>query len=275
MYAYTTNCIETCISEKYQIKKNMWPDIESVLKKTGYDYNFGRPSIGSIRALNGIFYILKTGVQWNALPRCFGSYSAVHRSFKKLEALGFFKEIWELELRKYIEQNPDALNVQAGDCSHIQAPLGREMTGASPINRAKLGPKRSIITDRNGVVIGHALAAGNTHDSKVFLETIRAIPHFVRQKFNWPQMHLDAAYDSEEIQYILFNLRYVPRVNKNKRRSKASQPACIAKRFFIEASHSWANRFKRLFVRFEKIAKLYSAFMNFAFANNTFSKIRL
>jgi putative transposase len=275
MYAYTTNCIETCISEKYQIKKNMWPDIELVLQKIDHISNFGRPSISVLRALNGIFYILKTGIQWNALPRCFGSYSAVHRVFKKLEFLGFFKQIWELELKKYIEQNPEALGIQAGDCSHIQAPLGQEATGMSPVNRSKLGSKRSIITDRNGVVIGHALAGGNTHDSKVFLETIRSIPSFVKQQFDWAEMHLDAAYDSEEIQFILFNLRYVPRINKNKRRNKRSQPACIAKRFFVEASHSWANRFKRLLIRFEKTAKLYSAFMNFAFAANTFSKIRL
>ena len=96
MYAYTTNCIETCISEKYQIKKDMWPDIEYALEKIGYKYNSGRPCIDALRALNGIFYILKTGMQWNALPRCFGSYSAVHRAFKKLEALGFLKKFGKL-----------------------------------------------------------------------------------------------------------------------------------------------------------------------------------
>lgn len=275
MYAYTVNCIETCISEKYQIPKKMWEQLEFTLIKVGYHSKYGRPPIDIKRALHGIFYILKTGIQWNALPRCFGSYSAIHRIFQKLDRIGFFKEIWEFELYHYVQQNPEALFVQACDCTNIPAPLGQAATGKSSVNRSKLGSKRSTITDRNGVVIGHALGAGNTHDSKMFLETIKSIPSYIRKLFDWAQMHLDAAYDSEEIQTILFNLRYVPKINKNKRRNKEAQPARIAKRYFIEASHSWANRFKRLTIRFEKKPNLYTAFMNFAFAAITFSKIRL
>jgi putative transposase len=254
----------------------MWPQIKIVLGELKQSKSkLGRPGIELYRALNGIFYVLKTGIQWNALPRCFGSYSAVHRMFQKLEALGFFQNIWKFELQEYVKEHADALAIQAGDCAHIQAPLGQETTGKSPVNRSKLGSKRSVITDRNGVVIGRTLGAGNTHDSQIFLDTIKSIPSFVKKLYNWAEMHLDAAYDSEDIQTILFNTRYIPRINKNKRRSKNAQPARIAKRFFIEASHSWANRFKRLLIRFEKIPKLYLAFMDFAFATITFSKIRI
>jgi len=275
MYAYTTNCIETCIPVKYQISKKMWSHIEKVLEKIEYSSKMGRPGINAKRALNGIYFVLKTGIQWNALPHCFGSYSAVHRSFQKFEALGFFKEIWEFELSIYAENNKDALAIQAGDCIHVPAPLGQESTGSSPVNRAKLGSKRSVITDRNGVVIAHSLASGNTHDSQIFLETILSMPKFIRELFDWAKMHLDAAYDSNDIQTILFNLRYLPRINKNRRRNKLAQPAQVAQRYFVEASHSWANRFKRLLIRFEKKAKLHVAFMNFAFAAITFSKMRL
>lgn len=97
----------------------------------------------------------------------------------------------------------------------------------------------------------------------------------VKEKLNWPEMHLDAAYDSSKTRYILLNKRYVPKINKNKRRSinPQPQPARIAKRFFVEAAHSWANRYKRLLVRFEKLENRYAAFAIFSFSLTILSKL--
>lgn len=272
MKNHTINCYERCISKKFKIPKKLWFHINPIIIEIEYVSKIGRKGIDPKRALSGIFFVLKTGIPWNALPFCFGSSSAVHRAFKKLEALGFFKKLWEAELKIYVEKNSAALSVQSGDCTHIPAPLGQEKIGKSPVNRGKNGSKRSIISDKNGVVIGYALGAGNVHDSKLFEETLLSIPLNIRSYFDLAEMHLDAAYDSQEIKTILFNARYFASINRNKRRSNSSQPACIAKRHFVEASHSWANRFKRLVIRFEKMAKLYSAFANFAFALIAFSK---
>ncbi|WP_369696382.1 transposase [Oligoflexus tunisiensis] len=44
----------------------------------------GRPPIRRLRRIaDGIFYKLRTGCQWNAMPPCFGSSSTVHRYFQK------------------------------------------------------------------------------------------------------------------------------------------------------------------------------------------------
>jgi transposase len=108
----------------------------------------GRPSIDFVRGLNGIYYLLRTGIIWQALPRCFGSYSAVHRLFQKLRAAGFFMKLWHKELQEYNVKHGLNLEVQVGDCSHTRAPLGREKTGKSPVDRRKLGTKRSIIVEK-------------------------------------------------------------------------------------------------------------------------------
>lgn len=235
--------------------------------------NVGRPGIDCESGLNGIYYLLKTGIQWNALPICFGSYSAVHRFFQKLRAAGFFEKLWYKELQEYDLKHGLNLEVQAGDCSHIKAPLGQEKTGQSPVDRKKLGTKRSIIVEKNGIVIGCALGSGNQHDSKLFEASIRSIPSLLKQP-RYKEMHLDSAYDSKHTNVILFNHYYVPKISKNRRKSKVPiLNKSEKKRWVVESAHSWMNRFRRLLVRFEKLASNYYALMQFSFSIITFNKL--
>jgi putative transposase len=233
----------------------------------------GRPNLDFERALNGIYYLLKTGAQWNGLPRCFGSYSAVHRFFQKLRNANFFEKLWHKELQEYDLKHGLSLEVQAGDCAHIKAPLGQEKTGKSPVDRRKLGTKRSIIVEKNGIAIGCALGAGNRHDSTLFEASVRSIPLFLKQP-RYKEMHLDSAFDSKYIRVILFNYYYVPKISKNQRNSKTTVPIQTEKkRWIVEGVHSWMNRFRRLFVRFEKLASNYSSFMQFSFSIIIFNKL--
>jgi putative transposase len=43
----------------------------------------GRPRTNQRCAMDGIIYHLRTGCQWNALPREFGDDSSVHRTFQR------------------------------------------------------------------------------------------------------------------------------------------------------------------------------------------------
>lgn len=271
----TKNCYKTCINKNYLLNEKLLKHAEEILSQLKIKANLGRPGIEIDRGLSGIFFVLKTGIQWNGLPRCFGSYSAVHRLFQKLKSHGFFERLWHRELQEYDLKHKLSLEIQAGDCAHIKAPLGQEKTGKSPVDRRKLGTKRSIIVDKNGIVIGCALGAGNRHDSTLFESSVRSIPLFLKQP-RYKEMHLDSAYDSKRINVILFNYYYVPKINKNKRNSKHAIPAKTEKkRWIVESTHSWINRFRRLFIRFEKSASNYFALMQFAFSIITFNKLRI
>jgi transposase len=46
------------------------------------------------KALKAIFYIMRTGIQWNAIPKIFGSSSAIHRYFLFWCEEGFFQSLW-------------------------------------------------------------------------------------------------------------------------------------------------------------------------------------
>lgn len=269
------NCYQTCIRKEFLLDEKMLKHAKEIVIKLKIKSSFGRPPIDFVAGLNCIYYLLKTGIQWKALPRCFGSSSAVHRFFQKLRAAKFFEILWHKELQEYDAICGLNLEIQAGDCAHIKAPLGQEKTGKSPVDRRKLGTKRSIIVDKNGVAIGCALGGGNQHDSKLFEASIRSIPTCIKQPFN-KEMHLDSAYDSKSIRVVLFNYGYVPKITKNKRNSKMPVPVKTEKkRWVVESAHSWMNRFRRLLIRFEKRAENYLALMQFALSITTCRKIRL
>jgi len=269
----TNNCYKTCINDKYKLSERILTHSKEIVSDLKIKSNIGRPGIEFERGLSGIFYLLKTGIQWNALPRCFGSYSAVHRLFQMLRIARFFEKLWHRELQEYDKIQGLNLSVQAADCAHIKSPLGQEKTGKSPVDRKKLGTKRSIIVEKTGIVIGYALGSGNRHDSTLFEASVRSIPLFLIQPLS-KEMHLDSAYDSKQIRVILFNYYYVPKISKNNRNSKTKvTQKTEKKRWIVESTHSWINRFRRLLVRFEKLASNYLALMHFSFSIITSNRL--
>jgi putative transposase len=54
----------------------------------------GRKRIDPRQALNGIIHQLRSGCQWNHLPRDFGSDRSIHRTFQRWIAQGVLAEIW-------------------------------------------------------------------------------------------------------------------------------------------------------------------------------------
>jgi len=53
----------------------------------------GRPRLRMRNVVGGIFYVLATGFQWKAMPKQFGSGSAIHIYFQEWTKLGVFQEL--------------------------------------------------------------------------------------------------------------------------------------------------------------------------------------
>ncbi len=54
----------------------------------------GRKRIHLRPALNGIIYQLRSGCQWNHLPKDFGDDASIHRTFQRWIEKGVLTEIW-------------------------------------------------------------------------------------------------------------------------------------------------------------------------------------
>ena len=78
-----------------------WRQLEPLLPKYATSSRGGRPRVNLRQVMDGIFYVLRTGCQWKALPREFGSGSTVHRYFQEWTERGVFGKAWRQMLARY------------------------------------------------------------------------------------------------------------------------------------------------------------------------------
>jgi putative transposase len=81
-------------------------------------------------------------------------------------------------------------------------------------------------------------------------------------------MCLDKAYDFAEVRATLQEFGFTAhiRARGEEARALAREAGQRARRWVVERSHSWLNRFRRLLVRWEKNPENYLALLHFACA---------
>ena len=89
------------------------------------------------QVFSAIVYVLRTGCQWKALPKEFGSASAIHLHFQQWHRAGFFVALWRAGLAEYDEMEGIAWDWQSVDGAMAKAPLAVECVGANPTDRGK------------------------------------------------------------------------------------------------------------------------------------------
>lgn len=98
----------------------------------------GRKPLAPRRVFEAIVYVLRTGIQWKALPKeVFGSPSSIHAYFRKWEKAGFFLALWKKGLAEYDEMMGIAWEWQSIDAGMYKAPLAQESDGRNPTDRGK------------------------------------------------------------------------------------------------------------------------------------------
>ena len=271
-------------TEPWRVSDEFWEKVQPLIPPTPSHAKGGRTRMDDRQAFAAMIYVLRTGIQWNALPRQMGASSTVHDRYQEWERLGFFEQLWRAGLLEYDELEGIEWEWQAIDGAMTKAPLGRGATGNNPTDRAKMGTKRSMLTDGAGIPLAVAVEGANRHDSRLLVATLEGLvvarPAREGERDSLEQhLCLDAAYDSEEVRQELQASSYEPHISpaeesKRSERKRARQhPGGRARRWVVERTHSWLNRSRRLLVRWEKKTENYLAFIHLACAQLIFSKI--
>ena len=118
--------------------------------------------------------------------------------------------------------------------------------------------------------IGLAVAGANRHDMKLVRETLDSLivarPAPTAEQ---PQgLCLDKGYDFAEVRDTVAEFGFTAHI-----RARGEEAAAIkreagfrARRWVVERTHSWMNRFRRILIRWEKKPENYIAFLHFACA---------
>jgi putative transposase len=165
------------------------------------------------------------------------------------------------------------------DGATTKGPLGGEATGANPTDRGKGGTKRSLLTDADGIPLGIAVAGANRHDSKLLEDTFEAVPIDLPEPDAESKQHLclDKGYDYDFIREVVEVWAYTPHIRSRgeEKQAKENNPAYKARRWVVERTHAWFNKFRRILVRWEKKKENYVALLHLAAFLIIFNKLSL
>jgi transposase len=140
--------------------------------------------------------------------------------------------------------------------------------GPNPTDRAKGGVKRSLLTDGAGIPLSVAVEGANRNDFKMVAETLGSIP--VRRPRPAPgarqNLCLDKGYDYDEVRELVDAFRFTAHIRGRGEEAEALRRSARtrARRWVVERTHSWMNRFRRILVRWEKKAASYLAMLHLA-----------
>jgi putative transposase len=146
--------------------------------------------------------------------------------------------------------------------------------GKHPTDRGKSGPKRRLRTDGGGVPLGLAVAGANRHDFKMVEETLISIP--IERPTPTPEkpqgLCLDKGDAVDEVRERLATFEFTAHLRARGEAAHALKHAAgdKARRWVVERTHSWMNRFRRLLIRWDKNVRNYLAFLHLACASITY-----
>lgn len=235
-----------------------------------------RPVVPFRQVLGGIVYRLRTGCHWKAIPHEFGSGSTCHKRFQEWQALGVFQQVWADQLHTYDQRRGIGWNWQVLDSAIIPAPLGGEKTGKNPTDRAKSGSKRHVLVDQRGVPLALTLSGANVPDYQGAEATLTHL--VIRRSWRndrgeWVVRHFcaDKGYDYEEVHRVATRLGYRLHIAHRRRRGEPEPRPRTgrrhpARRWVVERTNSWHNRFRALKIRWEKKSENYESLVHFACA---------
>jgi putative transposase len=159
----------------WEVNDELWSILQEILDELDPPARTGRPRTGQREALNGIIYQMRSGVQWNRLPKQFGDDSSVHRTMQRWIAEGVFERIWAVLIENCEELGGVDWRWQSADGAMGKARFGGDCVGPNPTDRGKNGTKRSVVVEADGGPLGVVVAGANVHDTKLLKETIESI----------------------------------------------------------------------------------------------------
>lgn len=257
--------VDRSIPAGYNLPDSLWARVAPLLPRHKPSPQGGRPRADDRRCLAGIVYVLRTGIQWGALPRCFGPKSTVHDRLQEWCAAGIFERLWKEALLSYDDKTGVNWAWQSMDGTMTKAPLGGERTGPNPTDRGKSGVKRSLLTDGRGVPLGVVVAPANRNDCKLVEGTLEARPlrppRGTRQR-----ICLDKGYDFPEVEEVAEAYWFESHIRRRGETAEGRRELLRARahRWVVERTHSWMNRFRRLLIRWEKKVANYLALVHLA-----------
>ena len=136
-------------NDGWRLSDEIWAQIEPLLPpRKPHPLGCHRPRVDDRAAMNAIFFVLRTGCQWNALNGTgICSSSSAHRRFQEWGKAGVFRDFWRLGLLSLDALDGIDWSWLAMDGATTKAPLGGEKNRPQPYG-SRQGRRQTQHADR-------------------------------------------------------------------------------------------------------------------------------
>lgn len=210
--------------------------------------------------LNAIFYIVKNGCVWRALPHDFPAWKTVYHYFRQFRKSGLWEQL-NRSIREAVRdkegRQPQA-SLMIADSQSAKSAEGGEKRG---FDGGKLvsGRKRNLLVDTLGLVVLAKVTAANVQDVHAGKQLFSAVAEKPELLLRLEKIVADGGYRGELIEWVQKNLNVVLEIVLKLGDQKGFQ--VLPKRWIVERTFAWITRNRRLARDYERLAESSEAFI--------------
>jgi transposase len=240
----------------------------------------GRPWKPHRQVINGIFFILRTGIAWEDLPTEFGKFKTVYNRFRRWVKSGLWQRIFERLIARLLGDGEIDFELWCVDGTVIRAHKAAagakkgELTTEENAAKQALGRSRGgystklhLLTDGQGIPLAVTATPGQRNEGPEFSSLMDACLINMFRKANRPTaIAADKAYNTKEIRAQIKKLEIQDVIPKksNQIQDPNFDKTTYKLRNIVERLIGWTKENRRIATRYEKIIDNYLAMVHIA-----------
>jgi len=249
----------------------VWALFEPILPPVVYA-GTGRKPCSNHACLQGLLYVLITGIGWEYVPPCFPCADTIQERLRLWLQRDCFHTAWQQLAQRYQQLHGINWDKVLLDGSKKPAKRGGEDTGPSPVDRSKSGSAIHLATDEHGLPLGATITKAGANDGVQTQQVLESLvvkppppetPVAHPDPRDLPRARADGAYGNRPTQARANAAGF--RIEAPKR--GRPRPAGVGTiRSAVERGHAFLAQFGRVARRFDRSSRRFLGWVQLAAA---------